>query len=58
MSEAGAFIQRIIGPVETLMVYDTLQFDDYSKYMAPRFDPAQESRAPERSLSARLPEGF
>ncbi len=28
----------IIGPCESLMSYDTLQFDDYSKYAAGRFD--------------------
>ena len=40
IGEVGAFIQRVIGPVETLQVYDTLQFDDYSRYVATRFDPA------------------
>ena len=39
LSEASAFMERVLGPVETLLVYDTLQFDDYSKYVAPRFDP-------------------
>lgn len=33
------FMQRIFGPTQSLMSYDTLQFDDYSKYVAPRFDP-------------------
>lgn len=32
------FLNRIIGPTESLIVTDTLQFDDYSKYMAPLFD--------------------
>ena len=32
-------MQRIFGPTRSLMSYDTLQFDDYSKYVAPRFDP-------------------
>ncbi len=32
-------MQRIFGPVQSLMSYDTLQFDDYSKFVAPRFDP-------------------
>ena len=41
--ETGAFIQRIIGPAETLLVYDTLQFDDYSRYEATRFDPAKKA---------------
>ncbi|MBF0593382.1 MAG: flavodoxin family protein [Candidatus Omnitrophica bacterium] len=43
ITEAGAFIQRIIGPVETQLVYDTFQFDDYSKYVTTRFDPAQKA---------------
>lgn len=32
-------MQRIFGPVQSLMSYDTLQFDDYAKYVTPRFDP-------------------
>ena len=43
LSDTGAFMQRIIGPAETLLVYDTLQFDDYAKYEASRFDPAQKA---------------
>ena len=43
LSGTAAFVQRIIGPVETLQVYDTLQFDDYSKYVATRFDPVQKA---------------
>jgi multimeric flavodoxin WrbA len=33
-------LERFIGPCETLMGYDTLQYDDYSKYAAGRFDAA------------------
>jgi multimeric flavodoxin WrbA len=43
LSETGAVMQRIIGPAETLAVYDTLQFADYAKYVATRFDPAQKA---------------
>ena len=43
LSDTGAFMQRIIGPAETLLVYDTLQFDDQSKYVAARFDPVQKA---------------
>jgi multimeric flavodoxin WrbA len=32
------FLNRIIGPTESLIVTDTLQFDDYSKYEASMFD--------------------
>jgi hypothetical protein len=34
-------VTRVLGPVETLCCYDTLQFDDYSKYEATRWDPEQ-----------------
>jgi len=34
------FLKGIFGSSESLMVTDTYQFDDYSKYEAPRFDPA------------------
>ena len=33
------FMQRVFGPTQSLMSYDTLQFDDYSKVVATRFDP-------------------
>lgn len=32
------FLTRILGPTESLVVTDTLQFDDYSKYEASMFD--------------------
>jgi multimeric flavodoxin WrbA len=32
-------MQRIFGPSQSLMSCDTLQFDDYAKYVAPQFDP-------------------
>lgn len=31
-------LEMILGPCESLMSYDTLQFDDYSRYRAGRFD--------------------
>jgi multimeric flavodoxin WrbA len=33
------FLARIFGSCQTLLSCDTLQFADYSKVMAPRFDP-------------------
>ena len=33
------FLTRIFGSSETLLSFDTYQFDDYSKYVATRFDP-------------------
>jgi multimeric flavodoxin WrbA len=33
------FIHHVFGNLETLFVPDTLQFDDYSKYLCTRFDP-------------------
>jgi hypothetical protein len=38
-SRNETIMQRIFGPSQSLMSYDTLQFDDYAKYVAPRFDP-------------------
>ena len=32
-------MERIFGSCESFFVTDTLQFEDYSKYVAPRFDP-------------------
>jgi hypothetical protein len=33
-------MERIFGSCESFFVTDTLQFNDYPKYVAPRFDPA------------------
>ena len=35
------FLTRIFGSSETLLCFDTYQFDDYSKMVAPRFNPAE-----------------
>jgi multimeric flavodoxin WrbA len=35
------FLKIIFGSGETLLSFDTLQFDDYSKVVATRFDPVQ-----------------
>jgi multimeric flavodoxin WrbA len=32
-------LARIFGSSETLLCFDTYQFDDYSKFVAPRFNP-------------------
>jgi multimeric flavodoxin WrbA len=38
------FMQLIFGAAETLCSYDTLQFEDYSKVFAPRFDPEKKAK--------------
>ena len=38
------FLTRIFGHSESLCSYDTLQFEDYSKYVAPRFDPEAKAK--------------
>ena len=43
LSMIGSFLERVLGPVETLCAFDTLQFDDYSKYLSTRFDPLKKS---------------
>ena len=40
-------MKRILGASETLCSYDTLQFEDYSKVYAPRFDPAKKAKVRE-----------
>ena len=39
MNRIGMLLTRIFGRSESLCCFDTLQFDDYSKFVAPRFDP-------------------
>jgi len=38
------FLERTFGSSETLLVTDTLQFDDYSKYVSSAFDPEAKAR--------------
>jgi multimeric flavodoxin WrbA len=40
----GMLMERIFGSAEALCSYDTCQFDDYSKYVAPRFDPLKKAK--------------
>ena len=40
----GMTLERIFGSSETLCSYDTCQFEDYSKYVAPRFDPLKKAK--------------
>ena len=37
-------LERIFGSSETLCSFDTYQFEDYSKYVAPRFDPITKAK--------------
>jgi multimeric flavodoxin WrbA len=37
-------MRRIFGSAESLMSFDTYQFEDYSKVVAPRFDPEQKAK--------------
>jgi multimeric flavodoxin WrbA len=40
----GMLLERIFGSSEALCSYDTYQFEDYSKYVAPRFDPLKKAK--------------
>jgi len=40
----GMTLERIFGSSEALCSYDTCQFEDYSKYVAPRFDPLKKEK--------------
>jgi multimeric flavodoxin WrbA len=44
LSRNEMFMQRIFGASESLFSFDTYQFDDYSKYVADRFDPEQKAK--------------
>jgi multimeric flavodoxin WrbA len=44
IAENEMWMKRILGASETLCSYDTLQFEDYSKVYAPRFDPAKKAK--------------
>ena len=37
-------LEMIFGSSETLCSYDTYQFEDYSKFVAPRFDPIKKAK--------------
>ena len=39
-----ALLERIFGPSEILCSYDTYQFEEYSRYVAPRFDPLKKAK--------------
>ena len=41
---AQTFLERTFGSSETLLVTDTMQFDDYSKYVSSAFDPEAKAR--------------
>ena len=38
------FLERIFGHCQSLMSFDTLQFEDYGKMVADRFDPAKKQQ--------------
>jgi len=38
------FLKRIFGSTESLLSFDTYQFDDYSKVVADRFDPEKKAK--------------
>jgi multimeric flavodoxin WrbA len=44
ISTAEMILEWIFGASETLCSYDTYQFEDYSKVVAPRFDPEKKAR--------------
>lgn len=44
MNLISTFLTRIFGHSETLCSFDTMQFKDYSRYVAPRFDPLKKAK--------------
>lgn len=43
MDQNDMLLKMIFGNCDSLRIYDTLQFEDYSKVFAPRFDPAKKA---------------
>lgn len=66
VNTTASFVQRILGSAEVLLCTDTLQFDDYSKYLSTCWDPVAKAKRREvvfpqdcaraRQLGARLAE--
>lgn len=44
VNATGMTMERIFGSAESLCSYDTYQFDDYAKMVAPRFDPEKKAK--------------
>jgi hypothetical protein len=44
INRTSTLLTRIFGHSESLCSFDTLQFDDYSKYVATRFDPEKKAK--------------
>jgi multimeric flavodoxin WrbA len=44
MNLINTFLMRTLGQVESLCCFDTAQFEDYSRYVAPRFDPQKKAQ--------------
>jgi len=44
LSRNEMFLQRIFGHSESIFCFDTYQFDDYSKYVADRFNPEDKAK--------------
>ncbi len=44
MAVTRKYLEMVFGSCETLAVTDTYQFDDYSKYLSTRFDPAAKAK--------------
>jgi len=44
LSRNAMFMQRIFGSSESLFSFDTYQFEDYSKFVADRFDPEEKAK--------------
>lgn len=44
LSRNEMFMQRIFGSSESIMSFDTCQFEDYTKYVSDRFDPEQKAK--------------
>jgi len=54
----GNIFQALSGSVETVVSFDTLQFDDYTKYAASKFDPVEKKRINEERFPVDCAKAF
>lgn len=57
-SRTQAMMQRIFGPCDLLLSTNAYQFDDYSKYVCPRFDPEAKKKHHEEHFPQDLAAAF
>ncbi len=58
LESSANYLARFLGSCETLIVNDTLQFDDYSRYVATAFDEAHKKQVHETQFKTDCQKAF